>query len=417
MIGHYPRNEDFVPGYRFLTAGWGPPLFEPFGMSTKRVGLLMEVVRRDGMEFVTRDQNGSEHECRLRHHDRPEIGKDLRRMGLEIVWGDPLPNGPLNEMAAFTDVLLHSGYRNPAVLLLCDDIDETGRAACTLVHTAKRGGETDWRMDDVPLAGETIGGAWFSEETIHVAPGAMKTHPYALRNPGGGEIADRNGGPGPQWNAQAYTPSPGDLFVATSFRTSHDEPVTIVRAKFVRIAGNMGREAVGAWLPIPEREGHYRTDLPLGSRMDIENEIGRAIARREPDEVVVISVPVIDPEHEGEVDVRSLSRSGIKLHESDNLDDDLYATDLEPGVWIGEDVTWHDCGEDGAEWSADWRRATREDLERHGLSFDEIAENWQEYSDLETSAAQIEAMLDSDVETERLKTEAEASALTSPSDA
>jgi hypothetical protein len=403
MIGHVPRNEDFVPGFRFLTGGWGPPLFEPFGSSSKRVDLLMEVVKREGMTFLARDQHGDEHACLLRHHERPDLGKDGRRMGREILWADPLPAGPIQEIAALADVLLCSEYRNPAILLLCTAVEDDGTAVCALVHTAKRGGECDWRMDDATLPGETVGGAWFSEEEIRVAPGADRTHPALMLRPGRPFVPDRHKGPGPQWDPEPYRPVAGDLFAATRFRTGHELPVTLVSANLLRVAQDMDRKKVGSWLPvIAERPNQsWSVDLPLGSRMDLEMEMERAYARTQPDEIVVISVPRIDPAKAGEVHLSAMSNSGIKLHECDALDDHLYGTDLEPGVWIGEDVTWHDCGDDGAEWSADWRRATREDLARHRLSFDEVAENWTEYADLDTTAAEIESMVDRDVAAER----------------
>jgi len=403
VIGHIPRNEDFVPGFRFLTGGWGPPLFEPFGSSAKRVGLLMEVVRREDMTFLARDQHGDEHACVLRHHDRPLLGKDVHRMNREIVWADPLPTGPIEGIAAFADVLLTSAYGNPVILLLCTAVEGDGTAVCSLVHTAKRGGCADWRMNDAELPGETIGGAWFSDETIRVVPGADREHATFRLRPDRPYVADRHSGPGPQWNPERYAPAPGDLFTASRFRTSHELPVTVQSANLLRVAEGMDRADVGAWLPaLPERPRQsWCVDLPLGTRMDVEMEMERAFARTQPDEIVVISVPLIAPAKAGEVHLSAMSNTGIKLHECDALDDHLYGTDLEPGVWIGEDVTWHDCGEDGAEWSADWRRATREDLARHGLTLDKIADSWAEYADLDTTAAEIEAMVDRDVAAEK----------------
>jgi hypothetical protein len=403
MIGHIPRNEDFVPGFRFLTGGWGPPLFEPFGSSSKRVDLMMEVVKREGMTFLARDQHGDEHACVLRHHDRPDLGKDHRLMRREIVWADPLPAGPIEGIAAFADVLLTNAYHNPVILLLCTAVEDDGTAICTLVHTARRGGECDSRMGDATLPGETMGGAWFSEEEIRIAPDADRTHPALILRPGRPLVPDRHRGPGPQWDPEPYRPAAGDLFAATRFRTGHALPVTILTANLLRLSQGMDREAVGSWLPVvPERPRQsWCVDLPLGNRVDLEIEMERAYARTQPDEIVVISVPLIAPAKAGEVHVSAMSNTGIKLHECDALDDDLYCTVLEPGVWIGEDVTWHDCGEDGAEWSADWRRATREDLARHGLSFDEVADSWAEYADLDTTAAEIEAMVDRDVAAEK----------------
>lgn len=402
MIGFNPRNEDFVPGFRFLTGGWGPPLFEPFGSSAKRTDLLMEVVSRDGMAFTARDQHGTEHDCLLRHHDRPDLGKDVRRMNREILWAGELPKGPIGEIAAFADVLLQSGYRDPALLLLCRSVGEDGTATCDLIHTARRGGCADWRMDDVELPGTTVGNAWFSEERILIASGAARQHSILRLRPDNPFLPDRNPGPGPSWNPVPYAPKPGDLFAAVNFVTTFEGPLTILSAHLLPIAHDMDREKVGEWLPaIPEPTRRtYTADLPIGTRMDLEMEVERAHARSQPDEIIVISVPLIAPKSEGEVHLTSLSHTGIRLHEVDSLDDHLYGTDLEPGVWIGVGITWHDCGEDGAEWSADWRRATREDLQRHGIGFDEIAASWEDLSDVETDAADIEAMVDRDVEAE-----------------
>lgn len=402
MIGFNPSNEDFVPGFRFLTGGWGPPLFKPFGSSTRRADLLMEVVSREGMRFTTRDQHGNEHECMLRHHDRPDLGKDVRLMRRDIVWAGELPKGPIEEIAALADVLLQSGYSDPAILLLCASVEDDGTAVCDLIHTARRGGCADWRMGDAQLPGTTIGNAWFSDERIMVAPGAAREDPVLRLRPDAELMPDRNGGPGPTWSRDPYVPKAGDLFAAVGFTTTFEGPLTILSSHLLPIAYGMDRERVGEWLPaIPqETRRTFTVDLPLGTRMDLEMEVERAHARSQPDEIIVISVPLIAPSTEGEVHLSSLSHTGIKLHEVDSLDDHLYGTDLEPGVWIGFGIAWHDCGEDGAEWSADWRRATREDLERHGIAFDEIAASWEDLSDLDTSAADIEAMVDRDVAAE-----------------
>lgn len=368
MIGFGVRNEEFVPGMRFLTGRWGSPIFHVNGGSTQCAGLLHEIVERRDMTFTSRDHLGGMHEGRLRWNERPDMGKDERFMQKAIIWAESLPNAPFEEIEPLANALLGGGYRNPPYLLLCDAVMDDGTASCRMIHTASHGGASDGRRgraaEDDAWPGRTVGNAYLLDQPVLIRPDAD------LPWTGWGE------------KPPAYHPSVGDLLIMTDPLVEASEDPVVLKAHLMRIVGGMDEDSVGRWMPdAPVQTGRsFQWSLGTATRDDMIVEIERAHARQEPDEIIVICVPLPD----GSTHNAHLSKSGIKLHEDDTIDDELWGTVLEPGVWLGSDIAWFDCGEDGAEWEAAYRRATIEDLARHGLSLDEVADTWQEYAEEET---------------------------------
>ena len=368
MIGFGVRNEDFVPGMRFLTGKWGTPMFHVNGGSTQCAALLHEVVARDGMSFTSRDHLGGIHEGRLRWNERPDLGRDERLMEKSIIWAECLPNAPFEQIEPLANALMARQRGNLPYLLLCERVLEDGTASCRLIHTASQGGESDGRRGLLRTGdcwpGHAVGNAYVLDGPVLIRPDADL--PWV----GWGE------------KPPAYHPIEGDLLIMRNPTVAPtDEPV-VLKANLLRIAGDMDEEAVGRWMPDAPTDGGrcFRWHLGQATRDDMAEEIERAFAREDADEIIVICVPLPG----GGTHNAHLARSGIKLHEVDSVDDDLWGTALEPGVWIGTDIHWFDCGEDGAEWEAGYGRASLEDLERHGLSLEEVADNWQEYAEAET---------------------------------
>lgn len=380
MIGFGVGNEAFVPGMRFLTSRWGSPIFHLNGGSTRCAGLLHEVVERRDMTFTSRDHLGGMHEGRLRWSERPDLGKDERFMEKTIVWAESLPNAPFEQIEPLANALLGSDYRNPPYLLLCDTVLEDGTASCRMIHTALQGGASDGRRgrteEDGAWPGRTVGNAYLLHQPVLIRPDADL--PWV----GWGE------------KPPSYHPSAGDLLImAGPTLAASDEPV-VLKANLMRIVGDMDEDSVGRWMPeAPDQTRRaFRWSLGTATRDDLEDEIERAYAREKPNEIIVICVPLPG----GGTHNAHLSKSGIKLHEQDTVDDDLWGTALEPGVWFGSDISWYDCGDDGAEWEAAYRRATLEDLARHDLTLGEVADNWQDYAEDETpiGEAGIAAIID-----------------------
>ena len=364
MIGRRPGNEDYVPGFRFVTGGWARSRYDRYGSTAPCAKLLHEVTTREGSTFTTKDHLGGVHEGRLRWSEGPDMGKDPAGSPQSVVWADPLPNAPFEQIAILADVLLQFGWRERPYMLLCDDVADDGSASCRLVHTEGRGALTDGRRghpEGEVRPGRAIGGAYVLDEIVTVR-GGIDEGWYGF-----GE------------RPEPYAPKKGDLFLALKVRATEATPPIITSASLVLVAEHMDDEAVGRWLPEERpREGRMiPTDISIADRDDLEEEIEKGFARREPDEIIVIMVPKSD----GDTHAKHLSRTGIQLHDIDSIDDDLWSSALDSGVWLGTDIGWADCGEDGAEWYASWRRATMEDMERHGVSLEEAAEWWAEYEE------------------------------------
>ena len=372
MIGSSPSREDIRPGYRFLTAGWGLPLFRRWGASSRRAGLLCEIVAVDGDAFTFRDHLGETHEGRIRPMDRPFLGKDVHQTERQMAWGGPLPDGGFDEIAVLADAMMQSDWRNRPMLMLCEAIADDGTATCRLI-LSETGAGAQSRRSDQPAPGRMVATAFVLDEPVALAIDA-----------------DRGMQPDFEEDTPPVVPRPGDLLVAMNVVASPDDAPRIVQANLALVRRDMDLDEVGRWLPSDApRPGEYRIPIPLATRDDLDDAIERAVAASEPDEIVVIVVPTPT---DG-VRLFHQSHSGISLHDVDSLDDHLYGTDLEAGIWIGTGIQWFDCGEDGAEWEADWRRATAADLDRHGLGFEALAQEWSEYAEADIDAAGIVAML------------------------
>jgi hypothetical protein len=363
MIGHYPANADFAEGFRFITGAWREPLFKTYGSSTRRAELLHTVVSRKGDEFTTLDQHGKAHTGRIRNGQLPSLGTDERLMTREVLWAGDLPNGPFEQIRVLADAMTHHGWRNRPYLLLCDSVSEEGHAQCRLVHPAEAGLTKERHFtpgEDESYPGTRWGSVFVLDELIQVQAGADL--------------------PWEGWKdlPPAYSPKAGDFFLAMDLTLQAVAPPVISYAHLLLIAGDMSPQKIGDWMPDTiSRTGCIGTSLSISTRCDLEEHIERAHARLQPDEIIVIAVPTPN----NDVHLQVLSKSGIKLHDVDCPSDDLYGTDLEPGIWLGTGIAWYNAGDDGAEWEADFQPAIATDLDRHGLSAAELIAEWLEYAE------------------------------------
>lgn len=357
----YRTEDPYHPGFRFLAGFYGLPLVSRGYGHAMQAAELHTVTSREGEIVHTVDDAGVAH----RHIKRPgqelEIGQNNLRQTRTVMWNLQLPDLPADSIRIMADAL-KSHTRPPPLLLLC--IEETSEGVlCERVNSADNNNETRYGEVD---EGDIQGNAFFAKGRVLL-----------------GQECDRNEGEQNQFFTKRsfpkVSPQAGDLLIAINPEyTEAEDPAFIKAAYLFRLASGMDRETVGRALPkaLERQEGQFAPyGLMFADLDDVQDGIGRGIARKEPNDIIVISVPETDKD---EVNLSHISHRGIRLYDSDNLDDDLWGTDLEPGIWIGEDVTWFNCGDDGAEWEASWRRATSQDLESYGIDIDEITESWND---------------------------------------
>lgn len=364
MIGHYPQAEDFVVGTRFLTCS--PDESRDFyTRDRKLVDFLMEVTSSQDGKIVATDQLGDTHEFEVKRGVMPIISRTARGRHRQVAWFGPLPDAPFEAMKALADVLLlQNRYQEGRpLLMLVGPEAKTAR----LVHPIAVGERPApfFHGKEEDLKGDAHGAAFIIEKPVGLA---FETT---------AELAE------------------GDLVILHAYQMApdYDAPV-IVQAELAKLASGMDPASIGRWLPDPKPQPgrlHCENPLQLGTWHEMDHEISRAVARAEADEIVVLAVSVPGPP--ADIANTSLSSSGIKLFQVDALNDHLYGTDLEPGLWLGFDIKWYDAGDDGAEWAADWRPATAEDLDRHGLGLAEIADIWSEYAERDVAIEEVEALL------------------------
>lgn len=109
-------------------------------------------------------------------------------------------------------------------------------------------------------------------------------------------------------------------------------------------------------------EGPFGTPVwPVGGQEAFDMEIGQYLAGHDADMIIVLCIETGSIEKPDDTKV-VLHSQGSKLYWSDNLNDDVWNASIGHGVWLGTGISWHDCGEDGAEWEADWTKASIGDI-------------------------------------------------------
>lgn len=365
------RTEDpYQPGFRFLAGFYGLPLVSKGYGQAMQAAELHTVTARDG-EFVhTVDDAGVAHQHIKRPGQDLEVAKVDKQPARIVIWNLILPDLPADAIRIMADALKNY-HRPPPLLLLCIEATEQGML-CERVTNAPQGRIF---FDDIVDELEPCGNAFFAKELILLASNCDRNEELSS------SITTQRSYP-------AISPAVGDLLIAVKPTfTEQESPALITEAHLFRLASNMDREAVGRALPETE-EGSERSfgwkALMFADLDDVMDGIARGQARTEPNDLIVVAVPHPDKD---ERSLAAVSHRGIRLYDSDNLNDDLWGTDLEAGVWIGEDVTWFNCGDDGAEWEADWRRVTEADLSSYGIDPSEILEYW---NDLDLTPATLE---------------------------
>lgn len=350
MIGNHPVGADFVVGARFVI---GKSYHDTLNCRPAiRPQLVLEVASVAGSTVTCRDNLGDMHIFQAVWNIPPKIGGDR-----QIVWFGSIPHGEPEEILALAAVLLAKTRRyrlGRPLLLHVGDLRDDGGADANLIMPRKAE-RLGWHGHE-DATGSEFGEAFVPTATISLPK----------------DMLDGIAAP--------------CLIAVDRFEagTSFEEP-SLVSGSVVRIAGLPDLEAVGAWMPDEAgRPGYLSNGNPIGigTLEEIEYETSRGIARAELDEILVAAVP---RPGSSESDAMSLSVTGIKLHDLDDVNDWLPSFSLDEGLWLGSQIGWFDAGEDGSEWDATWSRATAEDLARHGYSIDDVV-------------SEIEGVLEVDVE-------------------
>ena len=341
-IDRIPSGRDLTPGTRLVV---GTDVYERFASQpTARPELVLDVRSATGATVVAVDQDGRTHSFQTAERSYvaqiPGTGR--------VMWACSVPEGDHGAVLRLADAMLNcgkSGYGRGRPLLLLVARDADGAYGLPVVPASSERTRWDPGAGRGDLPGVEAGAAFVVDEKVRLAPWML---------------ADD---------------APTGLHVVTDYRAAADAHAYRLESGGVRFVHDAATaEDVGRWMParaVPGGIIHDGNPMGVGTWEDVEDAVGRALARAKDDEVLVVSVST--PGKPGETTVRHLSTSGIRLYDVDSIDDDLWDSDLEEGVWLGTDVAWYDAGEDGAEWAAEWRRATAEDLARHGVGLAEVA--------------------------------------------
>lgn len=251
----------------------------------------------------------------------------LHDRGYEVVWTEALPDVPEDRLAAMLPMLEKSSYTNHVFLVKVEAIDGEGNYQLDLVGEGEAS-EDEKERTSVLLAKSAQPGLFI-----------------------------------------------GDILLVRPRSTRDDqEPVMLTEAEIV-ITG-MTEDQANDVLGLTS--GPFQSTIwPVGSSDCFDIEVGHCMAKH--DEDIVIAM-VID---KGNIDQSDethdvLHHQGSKLYWNDNLADELWGTPLDHGVWVGSDVAWYDAGDDGAEWEANWGRATIADMIAYGVDFDDFRDRFED---------------------------------------
>lgn len=336
MIGSMPTGPDFQPGTRFLA---GRSRYDRTMTGRRDVPeLLLEVISNDGEVIVAKDHLGCDHAMRSVWNMPPQMEGDLR-----VQWLFGLPRGGIEEIMAVAEAIMQRDerYRDNRTLLLHASGDTSSDRIPARVVIPFEGSRTGWHgHEDVP--GEVRPTCFIPSTMVMIEPDVLE----GIDLPA--------------------------LVAVNAFQTKDVDGPIIVKGAVSRIASLPDLDAVEAWMPEPVEGRSSGLARAIGGMAEIEYEISRAHAKTEKDEILVVMTDSTDGSGtSGHV----LSKTGIRLHDVDELSDHLWSLGLEQGIWIGTEVSWSDCGEDGWEWDARWSKATAKDLERHGIDLDEVVDH------------------------------------------
>lgn len=182
-----------------------------------------------------------------------------------------------------------------------------------------------------------------------------------------------------------------DIIIIRPKRTNGSEEDYVITEADIALTG-MNIEMVNSVLSA--QFGTFKSSIwPTGDKDSFELEIGHCMAKNDKDKVVVLVCDTGDAK-KSDVAFQVLDRQGSKLYWNDSIEDEMYGTGLDQGIWIGTDIHWYDAGEDGAEWEALWKKANIDDLIEADISYDEIAEWYEEYRGVRPSHSEILALID-----------------------
>jgi len=259
----------------------------------------------------------------------------LSSHGRQAVWTHALPDVPEENIIGIYSILKDSRHTNHAFLFEVGSRDDEGNVRLELI--------TD---DEAPEPGKDL-----STLHLHVdfAVRMRDEDPVLTRYP------------------------EGTVILLRPRHTLDDDIGRVVLTEGEAVDTGMTRKQAEEILDI--QTGPFRMSAwPVGGYDELEMELGFCISKHETDRVIVLVMDTGTLERPDN-GYAVLHVSGSRLYWNDTIEDEMWGTPLGHGVWIGTDISWHDAGEDGAEWDATWQRATIVDMIEHGITDEEVLDH------------------------------------------
>jgi len=282
--------------------------------------------------------------------------RSLSSRGKTICWGEGVPDVDETCLGPILTLLEKSSYSRRAFLLAVRDVTDE-QALCDPIYPDRTIAVTTSEADESEME------AGSEEETDKALNVSLNAN---LPN--------------------ADTLKAGDVVLVTISATANDPETLRIEDGAVALTGLTIGEAER--LSSSTRRPFGVNTWPIGGRDEMQIEWGYHLAKHDEDVIVVFSHTDGKGAH-----TSSISHKGSKLYWVDSINDDLWSMSLGEGIWIGRDISWHDAGEDGAEWDASWSRATVADLKTLGLSRAEIVDHVTDTLERPVSDFELKSML------------------------
>ena len=277
----------------------------------------------------------------------------LRGRGYEAIWTHAIPDLPEECLVEIYRLLEKSRYTNHAFLFEVGERDEKGNSNLELIDGSTSDSDATKNLSTLQLH-------------VDFAEKARDSDPVLKRYTQGAVILLR----------------PTHTFDADVDR--------VILTEGDAVETGMNREQAEEFIKI--ETGPFRMPAwPIGDAEALEMEVGHCISKHEKDMVIAM---ILDTGSLAKPDTAHsvLHVTGSKLYWDDTIADELWGTPLGHGIWIGTEISWHDAGDDGAEWDAAWRRAKISDMREHGLTFDEVVETAADQLERDLTLADVHAL-------------------------
>lgn len=291
---------------------------------------------------------------------RMNLTDSLKGSKYEAVWTEAVPDLDPEVMGKMLSLLDSSRYTNHAFMFEVGSKDEQGAQSLTLLGNSSQDNGEEAEME-----------IYLDREFVEVTP-----------------KSDRLFGIPSETKAE-YTE--GTVLLLRPLATSNGNHAKIMLSKAEAVETGMTRNKAEEFLT--KTSGPFQTPVwPVGGQEEFDMEIGQCLARHDDDQIIVLSLDTgnIDrPDNAYAV----LDLKGAKLYWNDCLTDELWGTPIGHGIWIGTDIAWYDAGEDGAEWEANWGKATISDLIKNNVSIDDVGESIADLLERDVTRADLRGLL------------------------